>query len=307
MLGGMKTRFCQFGFVAVLLAASLSTTGCGGYYVLTVPDQLASTEGEVVPVIRLQRNDFFVMAFPLKYQPMRFRTMTLDATTGESLEQGALRVCRTDKLGYAAVKIPMSDAPIKNKAGRYALSVRLQDVEGEEVGSDAPLYVWDPKKPAVAVDYDMFPASGFGELTEAAVALQAIAKTANIFYLTRHEGNTQQATHSRLARDGLPDGPVLLWQRERWHIAWKESRWLMSDYPEIVVETKLIHQLIGLRAMFPKLQMGICNNGLAAKTFVDAGMGCAIIKNDWLKGSTLTHYASWDDLARRGLVQNEVK
>ena len=38
-----------------LLLAALLTQGCGGYYVLTVPDQVGPAGGDAVAVARLQR------------------------------------------------------------------------------------------------------------------------------------------------------------------------------------------------------------------------------------------------------------
>ena len=48
-------------------------SGCGGYYILTVPDQLGRASGSVVPVGRLQRNDFFFLAFGCEAAAIRFQ------------------------------------------------------------------------------------------------------------------------------------------------------------------------------------------------------------------------------------------
>ena len=38
--------------------------GCGGQYILTVPDQLAAEGGDAVAVVRLQRSEFYLWAPP---------------------------------------------------------------------------------------------------------------------------------------------------------------------------------------------------------------------------------------------------
>jgi hypothetical protein len=264
-----------------LLVASLLCSGCGGYYILNVPDQVASEGGQVVPVARLQRNDFFVLAMDQPGAPMTFRV------NGEGLKSG-----KTDELGYAAVQM---DAPAET--GRHTLNVAMSDMTGEEIKANVPLFVWDPERPVVAVDLDAVPGEGWPESQAAAQALTRLAREANIMYFTRNSSRTQQALHERFAREGFPDGPVLLWQRERWHIS-REGRF---GIPRVVVEQRLVSQLPVLRAEFSNMTLGICSSEAAAQAFVDAGMRALVIGRPSLVGSNLLHRESWSDLARGAL------
>ena len=59
----------RFVLALCLLSVPFALVGCGnsmGDYVLTVPDMVAPAGGEGVAVVRLQRNDFLVMAPPVK-------------------------------------------------------------------------------------------------------------------------------------------------------------------------------------------------------------------------------------------------
>ncbi len=290
--------------MGLLLLMLLSSAGCGGYYILTVPDQLARTGGRVVPVTRLQRNDFFVLALPMSEQPMRFRiystyeaaeTASKNQPVEESL-QGPVRVCSSDKIGYSAVEIPMYENPISNRPGKYFMKVALQDFEGEQIAAIVPLYVWNPQQPVVAVDLDGLPREGSQNVEDAAGALQKIARNNNILYLTRKNRRTQQVFHERLERDGFPQGPILLWQRKNVHIVRDEK----FKIPKLVVESRLESQLPQLMLDFPNLKTGICNSPLAAKAFVDAGMQCVVVGNDWVTGSTISHRKNWQDLTTQG-------
>ena len=301
---GLSGSVRTFSGMCLTLLLLLSSSGCGGYYILTVPDQLVRTGGRVVPVVRLQRNDFFVLALAMPRQPMRFRVYSTyesaeTAANNKPVEKslhGPVRVCSSDKIGYSAVEIPMYENPISNRPGKYYLKVALQDYEGEQIAAIVPLYVWDSQKAVVAVDLDGIPHEGFPGSEDAAEALQKIARTSNILYLTRKGHRTQQSNHDRLGRDGFPQGPILLWQRKNVHIV----RSGKLRIPKIVVESRLESQLPQLRMDFPKLSTGICTSPLAAKTFVEAGMKCVVVSNDWVTGSTISHRKNWQDLTAQG-------
>ncbi|NBB96041.1 MAG: hypothetical protein GVY16_09930 [Planctomycetes bacterium] len=264
--------------LALLSAAVLWCSGCGGYYIMNVPDQVARTDGQIVPVARLQRNDMFVMAVPQTGSPMRFR-----------LDGGELKACGTDELGYAAVQMPAPDSP-----GKHQLYVAMLDPVGEEVSATVPVFVWDPSRPVVAVDLDAVPPEGWTNSSDAAAALNRIARKANVLYFTRNSARTQQRVHERFVREGYPDGPILLWQRQRWHIT-REGR---LGIPRVVIEQRLLSQLPVLRDEFPNLTLGICRSETAAQAFVDAGMRALVIGRPGLTGSNLLHRDSWADLAR---------
>ncbi len=280
-------------FLGMLFVALSFSPGCGGYYLLTVPDQLASETGALVPVVRLQRNDFFFLALAAPDQPMRFRLYPTPDTSHGAVGQSPLRSANTDKMGYAGVHFPMSEKPVSGKAGLYYMKVALQDLEGEELFSAVPVFVWNAAKPVVAVDLDCLPQLGAVDREEAAAALRTIYKSANLLYLTRRSRRTQERAHILLAECQYPDGPVLLWQRQRWHIV-REGRFRL---PRVVVESRLDSQLPKLVEDFPKLRVGIGRSELAAKAFVNAGMKCVIVGNAWLTGSNIIHRQGWGDLA----------
>jgi hypothetical protein len=266
--------------IALLVACGVHLCGCGGYYILTVPDQLAPAGGDATAVIRLQRNDFFVMAFGVEDAPMRFRA-----------GGGTERAAYTDDLGYAGTTVPAPERP-----GRYALSVALQDVEGEEIGAEAPMYVWDRGRDVIAVDLDCLPRKGSDRAPQAAAALRKLSERANILYFTRESVRRHKQLHARLEGGGYPDGPILLWQRQRWHIV--RGRW---NIPRIVIESRLVSQLPSLRKTFPRLEAGVGRCALSAKAFDEAGVRVVVVGDAKVNARDLTRRASWADLAEKGI------
>ena len=266
--------------VWVLAVGTLALQGgCTGHYIVTVPDQVAPAGGECAAVVRLQRSEIAVVALPVKGALMRLRI-------DDGLERGAY----TDKIGYAGTPLP---AP--NEPGRHTLHVAHMDPEGDEVFKDVPAYVWDPNRPVIAVDMDSLPRSWQGKSAVAARdALQRLAEWGSVCYLTRRSVRHHPAAHRELDRGGYPDGPVLMWQRERWHIV-RESRWRVR----IVVESRLVSQLPGLRRMFPRLDMGITGSPLGAKAFSGAGMRVVVVGSAHAAGPNVIRCSSWADLAQQ--------
>lgn len=274
------------GLISLLWVLSLFS-GCGGYYILTVPDQLARADGSVVPVGRLQRNDFFFLAFGCEGAAMRFQVVDAGKLVGRE------EVSFTDRSGFAAVSLSVSKTP-----GLYATCVTVQDsTQGEEVRKVVPLFVWAPRKPVIVVDMDVLPKGSLSEDDTASAALRKIAETNNIIYLTRKSRPTQQTEHDRLTAGKYPVGPILLWQRERWRWERKPG----SKFVKIVIESRMESQLPKLRAEFPQMKVGICKNSLAAKAFAEAGMKCVVIGNASVAGAALIHHDSWKSLAEKGL------
>ncbi len=284
-----------------LLAPCLG--GCGGYYILTVPDQLAKSDGDLVPVVRMQRNDFFVLALPSQNSAMQFRLYPTANTLPGAPGEGPLRSAGTDKTGYAGVHFPMSLPPVEGTPGLYYMKVALQDPQGDEVSAAVPVFVWDPKKPVVAVDFDSLPGGFLSKEDSAVVALRNLSRSANILYLTRHSRRSQEDAHRQIFESNLPDGPVLLWQRKRWHIV-REGKY---NLPRVIVESRLEGRLPKLVEEFPNMQYGICNSQLAAKAFVDAGMKCVMVGNHWVSGSQVIQRDSWEHLAREPLPMDVLK
>ncbi len=273
-------------FVAVLLLLSLAPTlvGCGssfGDYVLIVPDMIAPAGGEGVAVVRLKRNDFVVVAPPVEQAAMRL-------SVGDGLERGAY----TDKLGYAGTTLSVPSRP-----GRYELKAAHLDRWGDEVVATAPVYVWDPNAPVVAVDLDCLPGLSLGFSRQSSRALASVAGGASILYLTRRRASSQAKLHKQLVDAGYPDGPILGWQREYWHIV-RQGKY---NLPRVVVENRLVSQLPDLRKMLGGLTIAICHDSLAAKAFAESGMRVIVVGKARAAGKDIIRRASWSELADKGI------
>jgi hypothetical protein len=256
--------------------------GCGQYYILTAPDVIAVAGGEAVAVARLQRYDPYPYAPGLKDAAMRFRV-------GEGTERGAY----TDPLGYAGVPLPVPAEP-----GAYPLTVSHMDRDGDEISLQVGLFAWKPDRPAVVVDMDCLPRKGAADLPAARTAIDAMSRTAHVAYLTRTDVREHPAEHRRLRELGYPDGPVLLWQREYWHVI-RDPK--LRYMPRVVVETRLVSQTAELRKTFPRLETGVCASEVAARAFQDAGLKCVIVGKAAEKLPKVTRRASWADLSAGGL------
>lgn len=251
--------------------------GCGGHYILTVPDQVAPAGGKVTPVVRLQRNDFFVLDLAVEGAPLQFR-----------LAAGPMQAAYTDKLGYAAVHLDVPAA-----SGRHMLSIDLQDADGEELAGTASVHVWPADKPVLAVDLDCLPYPGHDDADAAAAALRRLVGDGHVLYFTRDAVGRHERLHGLLEICNYPDGPVLLWQRQRWHIV-RESWYKVR----VVVESRLVSQLGELRKTFPLLRAGVCDSALAARAFAAAGLRCILVKPGLKLGATdVAREASWSELA----------
>ncbi len=258
----------------VLLTLSLALAGCGGQFILTVPDQVAPARGQAVVVVRLQRNDFFVLAPPIEGAAIRFRVEDQDD-----------RAAYTDRLGYAGASVPVGD-----QVGVYPLHVDHLDREGDQAHATASAYVWNAQTPAVAVDLHALGLDGSQPSDAACQALQKLAaRPANILYLTDRRITRHAEIHRRLAEHNLPDGPVLLWQRESWHISYVRG-WI----PTVKIETRLVSQLAGLKDTLPKLQVGIAASDAACRAFLAAGLKCVTVAPSRIQDPKLTQAPSWE-------------
>ena len=291
-------------FGLLLLAAAAS--GCGGDYILTVPDQLSAAGSDITVVSRLQRNDFFVLNLSSVSSYLRYQ-----------IGDGPERSASTDKLGYSGVRMKMPATP-----GKYELAVKYQDDDGDEVDKTVGVYAWDPSKPVIAVDMDplprrrakitqgrkgwwtglakytvdLMPRTAPGDAPSARAALARLSRQANILYLTQREVANHLQCRSELSEHGYPDGPVLAWRRQRWHVV--PGRFKI---PKIVVESRLVSQLGSLRKTFSNMSTGLSMSSLAAKAFADAGMTAVVVGDAPLEGRQVRHVASWKELAEKGL------
>jgi hypothetical protein len=263
-----------------LLGGLLMSGGCGGNYILTVPDMIAPAGGEGVAVVRLQRADFL-------YVPMAVKEALIELQVGDEPHRGAY----TDSLGYAGTTLPSPEKP-----GQYKLQAGHSDHWGDEVRGESRAYVWDPKAPAVAVDLDCLPGMVLGFSKESSLALVRAAKGANILYLTRRSSSSHAKLHAQLAKAGYPDGPILEWQRQYWHIV-RDGKYNM---PRVVVENRLVSQLADIRAMLPGLATGICDGSLAAKAFAESNMRVVVVGGASVAGKDVVRRGSWSELAEKG-------
>ncbi len=267
--------------VAAVLAATACAGGCGGHYIVTAPDHVAPPNAEAPAVVRLQRNDFFVLALPIEEAAVRLRI-------ADGLERGAF----TDELGYAGTTVPTPEAP-----GRYTLSVDHIDSWGDQAHGEGQVYVIDPARPAYAVDLDCLPGLLLGSADEAVEGLRRVAAAGPVIYMTRRGAEDHPSLHEALSKAGYPDGPILTWQRQRWHIV-RDEKWKI---PRIVVETRLVSQLGELRKTFANLATGVCDSALAAKAFAEAGMDVVLIGGAAVDVPTdVRRRESWTDLAAQG-------
>ncbi|MGA2266473.1 MAG: hypothetical protein ABSH10_08605 [Phycisphaerae bacterium] len=270
-------------------------SGCSGGYVLTAPDSLASTDGPVQAVVRLQWKELPWVTPPAQAAPLRFQ-----------VADGPLRSARTDKNGCASVALP---AP--KTAGEYPLTVALQDIEGREESWELRAFVWDPDRIVIAVDLDAVPLGG-REIIEARTALLRLAGQAHILYLSDDPVWRFPALHAAMEAAGLPEGPILPWREERWwEEDWRKKNWREKGW----WRSQIVSPLDELRREFPKLQVGIAGSELAVQAFDSAGMKCLLVRSTKLtafgmwggqatqpSGSTeLAGTTSWAKLAAEGL------
>ena len=269
------------GIWMVLLAGVPAVGGCGGHYIMTIPDQMAAAGGQAAAVVRLQRNDFFVLSPAVKKAAIRFR-----------IGDGPLRGAYTDDLGYAATMVRVPDRP-----GQYRLKVAHLDIWGDEVKAEAPVFAWPTDRPVIAVDMDCLPGLWLGSSDKAARAMRRLVVGANLLYLTRRSTKRHGRAHELLRKAGYPDGPVLAWRRQYWHIV-RDGRFKL---PRVVVENRLVSQLADLRKTFPKLEVSVCDSALAAKAFAGAGMKVVLVGAAAAKvPAEVRRRKSWADLADRG-------
>ncbi len=256
--------------ILLILSAPAVLGGCGGYYALTVPDQLAPAGEDALTVVRLQRNDFIFLPMPVHRAAMRMFVPGYPQ-----------RAAHTDEKGYGGTRVA-----IPAELGRYEMTVVHLDKQGEEVSATVPLYVWDAGRKTVAVDLDCLPAYSQAEADQACLALNKLAAGANIIYLTRRKVKDHAALHEQIGAIGYPDGPVLSWRRQRWRIVRGGKLGI-----RIVTEPRLVSQLDGIREKFTGLEVGVCDSSLAARAFTDVGLQAVVVGDG----------ASWSDLAEQGL------
>ena len=159
----------------------------------------------------------------------------------------------------------------------------------------AYLYVWDAARPIMAVDLDSLPYLGHPDAPAAKAVLRRFAKKGNVLYLTRQKVEEHDLAHGKIMACEYPDGPVLLWRRQRSHIV-REGRFRI---PRVVVETRLVSQLDQIKRMFPGLKKGLSGSSLAADAFAKAGLTCTVV-GELPRALDARWYESWQALADSG-------
>lgn len=251
--------------------------GCTGQYYLTVPDQVAPAGGEASTVVRLQRSEVVMLALPVENGAIRLKVEELP-------DRGAY----TDKLGYAGTTVP-----VPHEAGRYKMLASYMDKDGDELSKTVPVYVWDIQRTVIAVDLDSLPPFYEPEAKAVKAALGHLSERANLCYMTSQLVDRHAGIHKELAQAGYPDGPVLLWQQQNWHVI-REGPY---NLPRMVIEDRLVSQLGVMRRLYANFRTGISSSAVGAKGFLDAGLQCVVVGAAAVPGTT--QRASWKDLATK--------
>lgn len=248
--------------------------GCGGNYILTVPDQVAPAGGDAAAVVRLQRAEIYMVALPVEGAALRFR-----------VAGGPERGAYTDENGYAGTTVP-----VPNKPGRYTMNVDHMDKEGDEIGTEVSCYTLDANAPVVVIDLESLPPLGTREAAAARDALQRLATAAAIIYVTQKPVKEHIHAHQGLRQENFPDGPILTWQHEYYHIV-REGTLKM---PRMVFENRMVSQLPTLKKLFGGLKVGVTNSRAAARLYADAGINIiALAPMDDVK---VIKHVSWETL-----------
>ncbi len=264
----------------LFLACLASLAGCGGQYVLTIPDQVAPTGGHVAAVVRLEQYEFASFMMSVEDAPMRVR-----------VADGTERAAFTDVMGFAGTTVP---APAK--PGKYDLHVAMQSIRGDEVEGVAPAYIWAPTAKVLAVELEALPDMSDPTADDALAALRRIAKDTHIVYLTRRSPYEMAAARRKITDVGYPDGPVLAWRQSFTHLT-RVGRLRLIWF---VTESNLVSRVEYLRRIFPGLKHGICGSAQSGMAMAKAGAEPILVGQE----GPAPHYvqrSSWDELARGGL------
>ena len=270
----MKQALLQ---IALVLPIALCV-GCGGHYVLSAGDQLATTDDTLAIVARIQHNELRSVNVPVENQTISVRlyprgtaksdTQTSDEIPTRSREYGAI----SNDDGYISLQIPLDERPVYNKPGKYDLKLSLQSRFGDEQFAVVPVYVLSKTRPLIAVDLDALPANSFFDRgSEPAKALTQIAQHANLVYYATHAGATRQRIHAELMGGGYPDGAVLRWQPRGWQVT-RTKQFNLDNVPTISRSRTLENNLDAVAKQFPKFQYAITSRYIAANAFAKAGL-----------------------------------
>jgi len=275
--------------LAAILACVWAQAGCGGEYILNVPDQIAQIGQTANVVIRLERYEFASLRMSVEGAPIRLQV-------GDLLEHGAY----TDEMGYTGLVTEDGYAgtavDVPDEEGKYVLKISLQDDLGDEAYAEAPVYVWPRDVRVTAVDLDALPGAEDPVAGLAKAALDAIAATSRIVYLTQNDVADKPASRKKITACGYPDGPVSTWRRSYWHFV----RTGKLRLPRFVVESRLVMHLRYLRALFPGLKAGVCTSEAAAREFAKWGIRPVLVGPVDAVDLDATRRLDWWHLMKRG-------
>ena len=278
--------------VALMAACVMALCGCGGEYILTVPDLVAPPGETANVVIRLERYEFASLRMTVEGAPMRFQV-------GKLLEVGAY----TDEMGFTGLLTDAGYAgtavPMPETEGTYVLNVSLQDNEGDQAHVETPVYVWARGSALTAVDLDSLPVAEEMDAVYARAALAAVAMTSHVVYLTQAGVGDKAALREKIVTAGYPDGPVFTWRRSTLHFV----RTGPLRLPQFVRESRLVMHMRYLKALYPGLAGGICTTSGAAAELAEAGIMPVLVGEADVEGLTVTRRSTWSDLARRGVAK----
>jgi len=279
--------------VTGVLACVCALAGCGGRYVVTVGDQVARAGGSANVAIRLQRYEFAWIRKSVEGAPIRLQVVD---QVPDLMECG----CYTDEIGFTGLATEQGFAgtavPVPEAEGKYVLRISLQDNRGDEARVETPVYVWRPDTRLTAVDLDALPDAEDVAAADAAAALERIAETSRVVYLTRRHVGDKDAARAKVTACAYPDGPVLTWRRSYLHFA----RVGPLRLPQFVRESRLVMHMTYLKALFGGLEAGLCTTASAAREFAGAGIRPVVVGTADTEGLSVTRRADWADVARRG-------
>jgi hypothetical protein len=227
------------GLLTVLFCLVIG--GCGSPYLLSLEDTVCpSNDEETTLTGKLAQNGLFI-----------FNQELADQTIDFYINDELLGECTTDSEGYAEITLPAQTQTTSTLKAAY------NDGQGGTVETTATLFAWESDSPILVTDIDdtlcepLF-ASLVGvsyddlsdPLSGASEAMQQLAESFHIIYLTARPREYNDKTKRWLSDNGFPNGPLLMWDIDR-------DPWSQLDYKQ--------ERLDDLTGKFSKITIGIGN------------------------------------------------
>ena len=185
----------------LMLVLAVGLGGCGGEFILSVPDTVTTVGQNAPVVVRLQQQEFWRLA-----RPMEDALMQVWALPKQK------RAAYTSKQGYASAAVPVAE-----RLGPHTLTVCHQDDRGNEVCRNGTIFVLDDRLAVLAIGWEAI--EDEQDARAAAEPLRRLQQGGiQIVYLATHLAARPGEAHRWLSRHNLPDGPVLSWGwRRNWY------------------------------------------------------------------------------------------